>query len=93
MKHKGEVLKLFVEWKKNLEKSMGRRSRSSGQITEVSISLILFVKLCHNNGIDMHFTVRENIATKRGSRKDEHDCAREGPLYVIQCRITKEFLG
>jgi len=25
MKHKGEVLKLFVEWKRNMKKSMGRK--------------------------------------------------------------------
>jgi len=25
MKHKGEVLELFMEWKKNLEKSTGRK--------------------------------------------------------------------
>jgi len=38
MKHKGEVLELFVEWKKNMEKSMGRkikilRSDNRGEYT------------------------------------------------------------
>ena len=57
MKHKGEVLELFVEWKKNLEKSTGRkikilRSNNGGESDP-------FLKLCRDEGIDMHFTVRE----------------------------------
>ena len=41
MRHKGEVLELFVKWKKNLERSTGRKSRSSVQIMEENTSLIL----------------------------------------------------
>ena len=38
MKHKGKVLELFVEWKKNMEKRMGRkikvlRSDNGGEYT------------------------------------------------------------
>jgi len=59
MKHKGEVLKLFVEWKKNLEKSTGRkikvlRSDNGGEYKSDS-----FLKICHDEGINRHFTVRE----------------------------------
>jgi len=41
MKHKGEVLELFVEWKKNMEKNTERRSRYSVQTIEKSIQAIL----------------------------------------------------
>ena len=27
MKHKGEVLELFMEWKKNMEKTMGKKAK------------------------------------------------------------------
>jgi len=36
---------------------------------------------------------KKNTATKRGSRKDEQDFAREDSLCVIQCQISKELLG
>jgi len=59
MKHKGEVLKLFVEWKKNLEKSTRRKikvlqSDNGGEYKSNS-----FLKLCRDEGIDRHFTVRK----------------------------------
>ena len=41
MKHKMKVLELFVEWKKNIEKSTRRKIKNSGQITEVSIRVTL----------------------------------------------------
>ena len=60
MKHKGKVLELFVEWKKNLEKSTGRkikvlRSDNRGEYNKSDP----FLKLCRDVGIDRHFTVRE----------------------------------
>ena len=54
MKHKGEVLELFVEWKKNLEKSTGRkikvlRSDNGGEYKNDP-----FLKLCCGEGIERH---------------------------------------
>ena len=59
MKHKREVLDLFVEWKKNMEKNTGRkikvlRSDNGGEYTSDP-----FLQLCRNEGIERHFTVRE----------------------------------
>ena len=41
MKHKGEVLELFVEWKKNMEKNTEGGLRYFVQTTEESIQAIL----------------------------------------------------
>ena len=59
MKHKGKVLELFVEWKKNMEKSTGRKSKvlQSDNIGEYKSDP--FLTLCRNEGIERHFTVRE----------------------------------
>jgi len=59
MKHKGEVLELFVEWKKNKEKNTGRkikvlRSDNGGQYTNDP-----FLQLYHDEGIKRYFTIRE----------------------------------
>ena len=52
MKHKGQVLELFVEWKKNMEKKTGRKikvlySDNGGEYTSDP-----FLQLCHNEGIE-----------------------------------------
>ena len=59
MKHKGEVLELFVEWKKNLEKSTGRKIKVLRSDNRGEYKSDPFLKLCRNKGIDRHFTVRE----------------------------------
>ena len=92
IEHKGEVLKLFVEWK-NMKKSTGRkikvfRSDNRGEYKSDPI-----LKLCCDEDIKRHFTVKRNTATKLGSQKDEQDLTRKGPIYVIQYQIIKEFLG
>jgi len=61
MKHKGVVLRLFVEWKKNMEKNTGRkikifRSDNGGEYTSYP-----FLQLCCDEGIKRHFTVRETL--------------------------------
>ena len=62
MKHKGEILQLFVEWKKNLEKSMGRKIKVLQSDNKGEYKSDPFLKLCHDEGIDKHFTVRETPA-------------------------------
>jgi len=72
MKHKEKVVELFVELKKDLEKSTGRKikvlqSDNGGEYKSDS-----FLKLCRDEGIDMHFTVRktplQNGVTERMNR-------------------------
>jgi len=41
MKHKWEVLELFVEWKKNMETSLGRKIKVLSSDNEESIQLII----------------------------------------------------
>ena len=49
MKHKGEILELFVEWKRNLVGSDNGGEYKSDP----------FLKLCRDEGIERHFTVRK----------------------------------
>ena len=54
MNHKGEVLELFVEWKRKMEKSTGRkikvfRSDNGGEYTNDP-----FLQLCRDEGIERH---------------------------------------
>ena len=60
MKHKDKVLELFVEWKKNLEKSTGRKIKVLWSDNGGEYKSDPFLKLCYDEGIYMHFTIREN---------------------------------
>jgi len=59
IKHKGEVLELFVEWKKNLEKSTGRKIKVLQSDNGGEYKSDPFLKLYRDEGIDRHFTVRK----------------------------------
>ena len=59
MKHKGKVLKLFVEWKKNSEKSTGKKIKVLRSDNEGEYKSDHFLKVCHDESIDRHLTVRE----------------------------------
>ena len=54
MKHKEKVLELFVEWKKNMEKSTGRKIKVLRSDNNNH-----FLKLCRDDDIVRHFIVRE----------------------------------
>jgi len=59
MKHKVKVLELFVEWKKNMEKSTRRKIKALQSDNRGEYKSDPFLKLCHDEGIERHFTVRE----------------------------------
>ena len=61
MKHKGKVLKLFVEWKKSIEKSMGRKIKVLQSDNRGEYKSDPFLKLCPDEGIERHFIVRETL--------------------------------
>jgi len=61
IRHKGEVLELFVEWKRNMKKNTRRkikilRSDNGGEYTCDS-----FLQLWRNYIIERHFTVRKTL--------------------------------
>jgi len=59
MKHKGKVLELFVEWKKNMEKSMRRKINALQSDNRGEYKSDPFLKLCCDEDILRNFTVRE----------------------------------
>ena len=59
MRHKGEVLELFVKWKKNLERSTGRKIKVLRSDNRGEYKSDHFLQLCLDEGIERHFTVRE----------------------------------
>ena len=59
MKHKGEVLELFVEWKKNMENSIGRKIKVLCSDNRREYTSDSFLQLCRDESIERHLTVRK----------------------------------
>ena len=59
MRHKGEVLQLFVKWKRNLERSTGRKVKVLRSDNGGEYKSDPFLQLCLDEDIERHFTVRE----------------------------------
>ena len=61
MKHKGKVLKLFVEWKKNMETNTGRKIKVLHSDNDKEYTSDPFLQQCRNEDIERHLTVRETL--------------------------------
>ena len=61
MKDKGEVLKLFMEWKRNMEKSTKRKTKIHRSENGGEYRSDPFLQLCRDEGIEKHFTVRKTL--------------------------------
>ena len=61
MKHKGVVLRLFVEWKKNMEKKTERKIKVLRSDNGREYTSDPFLLLYCNEGIERHFTVRKTL--------------------------------
>ena len=59
MKHKEKVLELFVEWNKNIKKSTGWKIKVLWSDNEDEYKNDLFLKLCRDESIVRHFTIRK----------------------------------
>jgi len=93
MKHKGKVLELFVEWKKNLEKSTKRmikvlRSDNRGEYKSDS-----FLKLCHDEGVGRHFTVRETPQQNRVAERMNMTLLEKVRCMLSNVGLPEKFLG
>jgi len=82
MKHKEEVLELFVEWKKNLE-STGRKIKVLQSDNGGEYKSDPFLKLCRDKGIVRHFTVRETPQQNRVSERMNRTL-----LEKVQCMLS-----
>ena len=56
-----ESLKIICEVEEEFEKSTGRKINVLRSYNRGEYKSDPFLKLCHDEGIDMHFTVRETL--------------------------------
>ncbi|CAL2233267.1 unnamed protein product [Prunus armeniaca] len=59
MKHKDEVLKIFLKWKMMIEMQSGRKIKTLRSDNDGEYKFDPFMKVCQDEGIVRHFTVRE----------------------------------
>jgi len=88
MKHKGKVQELFVEWKKNIEKNMGRKIKVLQLGNRSEYKSDPFLKLYRDEGIERHFTVRK-IPQQNGVAKRMNTTL----LEEVQCILSNAGLS
>ena len=60
MSHKSEVIGIFVEWRRRMELQTGRKIKILRSDNGGEYKSDPFLQLCCDEGIERHFTVREN---------------------------------
>ncbi|KAM5552956.1 hypothetical protein ABKV19_025277 [Rosa sericea] len=83
MKHKDEVLDIFVKWKKMIETQTGRKIKRLRSDNGGEYKSDPFLKLCQDEGIVRHFTVRETPQQNGGGRAHESYFTGESSMYVV----------
>ena len=91
MKHKRKVVELFVEWERNMEKSTGRKIKILWLYNKNEYKSDPFLKLCHNEGIVRHFTVRK-IPQQNGLAERMNRTLLEKGRYILSnAGLPKKF--
>jgi len=62
-----EILELFVEWKRNMEKNTRRKIKVLSSNNRGEYTSDPFLQRCCDEGIEIHFTVRETTQQNRVS--------------------------
>ena len=88
MKHKDEVLEIFLKWKKLVEARTGRKIKVLRSDNGTEFKNDPFLQVCQREGIQRHFTVREtpqqNGVAKRMNRT---------LLERVRCMLSNAGLG
>ena len=91
MKQKGEVLELFIEWKKNMEKSMGRKITVLRLDNEGENTSDPFLQLCRDEDIGRHFTVRETPQQNEVAKRMNRILIEKVCYMLSNANISKSF--
>jgi len=91
MKHKGEVLELFVEWKKNMEKNTGKKIKALHSDNGGEYTSDHFLQLCHDEGIKRYFTVREIPQQNRVAERMNITLLEKVHCMLSNAGISKSF--
>ena len=91
MKQKGEVLKLFVEWKKNLEKSTERKIKVLWSDNKGEYKSDPLLKLCPDKGIDRHFIVRKTPQQNGVAKRMNTTLLEEVQCILSNAGLSKNF--
>jgi len=88
MSHKSEVLGIFVEWRRRMELQSGRKIKIFRSDNGGEYKSDQFMQLCHDEGIERHFTVRET--PQQNGMAEKFDCTL---LEKIRCLLSNRGLN
>ena len=93
MKTKDEVLGIFLKWKVMIETQSSRKMKYLRTDNGGEYKNDLFQKICEENGIVRHFTVKKYTTTEWSGRTHELNFAGESSMYVVQYWLGQRILG
>ena len=91
MKHKRKVLELFVEWKRNLERSTGRKIKVLRSDNGGEYKSDPFLKICLDEGTERHFTVRETPQQNRVAERMNRTLLEKVRCILSNAGLSKNF--
>jgi len=91
MKYKGKVLELFVEWKKNIEKSTRRKIKAPRLDNGGEYKSDSFLKVCRDEGIEKHFTIRETPQQNVGAKRMNKTLLEKVRCMLSNAELSKNF--
>jgi len=91
VKHKGEVLELFVEWKRNMKKNTGRKIKVLSSDNGGEYINNRFLQLCHDEGIERHFTMRETPQQNGVAKRMDNTFLKKVYCMLSNVALSKSF--
>ncbi|BBG98496.1 hypothetical protein Prudu_007914 [Prunus dulcis] len=88
MKRKDEVLKIFLKWKKMIETQSGRKIKTLRSDNGGEYKSDPFLKVCQDEGIVRHFTVRETPQQNGVAERMNRTL-----LEKVRCMLSNAGLG
>jgi len=91
IRHKGNVLELFVERKKNMEKNTGMKIKVLRSDNVGDYTNDLFLQLCRDEGIGRHFTVRKTPQQNRVAERMNKTLLEKVRCMLSNAGVLKSF--
>jgi len=91
LRHKEKVLKLFMEWKKNMEKNTRRKIKVLHSDNGDEDTSNLFLRLCRNEAIERQFRVRETPQQKGVAERINMILLEKVPCMSSNVELLKSF--
>ena len=91
MKHKDEVLEIFLKWKKMIENQTGRKIKKLRSDNGGEYKSDPFLKVCQDEGIVRHFTIRDTPQQNGVAERMNRTLLEKVRCMLLNAGLSKSF--